>query len=137
LDATAIMLALIIPVILLILLFAWWFRSGNRRAAYRPNWEYSGRIELIVWAIPALVILFLGGIAWIGSAGHVAGYLPAENYVQIFSSHGTIMIFFVAMPFIVGLMNFAVPLQIGSRDVRIFVDWVSELIQQDPMVQTR
>jgi cytochrome o ubiquinol oxidase subunit II len=66
-DATAIMLAVIIPVIILTLVFAWWFRSGNRRARYRPNWEYSGRIELITWSIPALVILFLGGTAWIGS----------------------------------------------------------------------
>lgn len=66
-DATAIMLAVGVPVILLTLAVAWWFRAGNRRATYRPDWEYSGTIELIVWAIPALVILFLGGIAWIGS----------------------------------------------------------------------
>jgi cytochrome o ubiquinol oxidase subunit 2 len=66
-DATAIMLAVVIPVILMTLLFAWWFRSGNRHATYRPEWEYSGRIELIIWAIPALVIVFLGGIAWISS----------------------------------------------------------------------
>jgi cytochrome o ubiquinol oxidase subunit 2 len=66
-DATAIMLAVIVPVILLTLAFAWWFRAGNRRARYRPDWAYSGRIELIIWSIPALVILFLGGIAWIGA----------------------------------------------------------------------
>ena len=66
-DATAIMLAVIGPVILLTLGFAWWFRSGNRHARYRPDWEYSPRIEVIIWAIPALVILFLGGIAWVGS----------------------------------------------------------------------
>jgi cytochrome o ubiquinol oxidase subunit II len=66
-DATTIMLAVIIPVIFLTLVFAWWFRAGNRRATYRAEWEYSGRIELIIWAIPALVIVFLGGIAWIGS----------------------------------------------------------------------
>jgi cytochrome o ubiquinol oxidase subunit II len=66
-DATVIMLAVVIPVILLALGFAWWFRAGNRRATYRPEWEYAGRIELIIWAIPALVVLFLGGIAWIGS----------------------------------------------------------------------
>jgi len=66
-DATAIMLAVVIPVIVLALVFAWWFRAGNRRATYRPEWDYSGRIELIIWAIPALVILFLGGIAWISS----------------------------------------------------------------------
>ncbi|HMQ41665.1 MAG TPA: cytochrome o ubiquinol oxidase subunit I [Paracoccus sp. (in: a-proteobacteria)] len=45
------------------------------------------------------------------------GYLPAEHYDQIFTAHGTIMIFFVAMPFVTGLMNFVVPLQIGARDV--------------------
>src|SRR6202012_2359362 len=47
--------------------FAWWFRAGNIRARYLPNWEYSGKIEMIVWAIPALVVVFLGGIAWIAS----------------------------------------------------------------------
>jgi cytochrome o ubiquinol oxidase subunit II len=67
LDATAIMLAVIVPVILLTLGFAWWFRSANARARYRPEWEFSGRIEMIVWSIPALIILFLGGIAWISS----------------------------------------------------------------------
>jgi cytochrome o ubiquinol oxidase subunit 2 len=66
-DATAIMLAVVGPVIALTLIFAWWFRAGNKRAKYRPDWEYSGRIEMIIWSIPALVILFLGGIAWIGS----------------------------------------------------------------------
>src|SRR5579863_8992562 len=50
-------------------------------------------------------------------AFHAAGYLPPEHYSQIFSAHGTIMIFFVAMPFVIGLMNFAVPLQLGVRDV--------------------
>jgi cytochrome o ubiquinol oxidase subunit 2 len=66
-NATAVMLAVGIPVILLTLLAAWWFRAGNRRARYRPELVYAGRIELIVWSIPALVILFLGGMAWISS----------------------------------------------------------------------
>ena len=66
-DATAIMLAVVIPVIVLTLVFAWWFRAKNNRACYRPEWEYSGRIEMIIWSIPALIILFLGGIAWTGS----------------------------------------------------------------------
>src|SRR6202007_1298072 len=66
-DATAIMLAVVIPVILLTLAFAWRFRAGNSHARYRPDWEYSGRIEMITWSIPALVILFLGGIAWVSS----------------------------------------------------------------------
>src|SRR6202166_5402727 len=66
-DWTAIMLAVVIPVILLTLVFAWWFRARNSQASYRPDWEYSGRIEMIIWCIPALIILFLGGIAWTGS----------------------------------------------------------------------
>src|SRR6195952_5260702 len=45
------------------------------------------------------------------------GYLPANHYDQVFTAHGVIMIFFVAMPFVTGLMNFVVPLQIGARDV--------------------
>ena len=48
---------------------------------------------------------------------HSGGYLPPEHYDQVFSAHGTVMIFFVAMPFMIGLMNFVVPLQLGVRDV--------------------
>ena len=67
LNATVIMLAVIVPVIVMTLAFAWWFRAGNRHARRDPDWAYSGAIEVTVWSIPALVILFLGGIAWIGS----------------------------------------------------------------------
>src|SRR6266536_975383 len=49
--------------------------------------------------------------------GGAAGYLPPEHYDQIFSAHGAIMIFFMAMPFVIGLINIVVPLQIGARDV--------------------
>jgi cytochrome o ubiquinol oxidase subunit 2 len=66
-NATAIMLAVIVPVIVLTLAFAWWFRAGNRWARRDAEWAYSGPIEVTVWAIPALVVLFLGGIEWIGS----------------------------------------------------------------------
>jgi cytochrome o ubiquinol oxidase subunit 1 len=51
------------------------------------------------------------------SFGSSQGYLPAEHYDQVFTAHGVIMIFFVAMPLVTGLMNFVVPLQIGARDV--------------------
>ena len=51
------------------------------------------------------------------AAGGAPGYLPPDHYDQIFSAHGTIMIFFMAMPFMIGLMNFALPLQLGVRDV--------------------
>jgi cytochrome o ubiquinol oxidase subunit II len=67
LDSLAIMLVIVVPVIAATLGFAWWFRASNTRAHYWPDWAFSGHLELIVWAIPALVITFLGGIAWFGS----------------------------------------------------------------------
>ncbi len=67
LDAVAIMLVIVVPVIVATLAVAWWFRASNRRARYLPDWSFSGRIELVVWSIPALVIMFLGGLAWISS----------------------------------------------------------------------
>lgn len=51
------------------------------------------------------------------SVGNNYGFLPPDHYNQIFTAHGVIMIFFVAMPFVIGLMNIIVPLQIGARDV--------------------
>jgi cytochrome o ubiquinol oxidase subunit 2 len=66
-NSTAIMLAIIIPTILATIAVAWWFRAGNKKARYRPDWEYSGAVEMVVWSIPALTVLLLGGIAWIGS----------------------------------------------------------------------
>src|SRR3954454_10984517 len=51
------------------------------------------------------------------AAGGAQGYLPPEHFDQVFSAHGTIMIFFVAMPFVIGLMNFILPLQLGVRDM--------------------
>lgn len=67
LDSVALMLVIVVPTIVGALWFAWWFRAGNARARYRPDFVFSGRIELIVWSIPFLVILFLGGVIWIGS----------------------------------------------------------------------
>jgi cytochrome o ubiquinol oxidase subunit 2 len=66
-DSVAIMLAIVLPTILAIFGFALWFRAGNARARHLPDWAYSGRIELVVWAIPALTIILLGGVAWIGA----------------------------------------------------------------------
>jgi cytochrome o ubiquinol oxidase subunit 2 len=54
-------------VILATLGFAWWFRAGNPKARRLPDWEYSGQVEFVTWSIPALIVLFLSGIAWIGS----------------------------------------------------------------------
>jgi cytochrome o ubiquinol oxidase subunit 2 len=61
------MLAIIIPTMIATVAFAWWYRRSNTKATYRPDWEYSGAIEMVVWAIPALTIMLLGGITWIGS----------------------------------------------------------------------
>jgi cytochrome o ubiquinol oxidase subunit 1 len=78
----------------------------------------------IMYVVLAFVMLIRGfadaimmrGQQMLASAGE-AGFLPPHHYDQIFTAHGVIMIFFVAMPFVVGLMNIAVPLQIGARDV--------------------
>ena len=67
LNALSIMLIMVVPMMLATLAFAWWSRAGNSQARYRPDWAYSGRIEVIVWAIPIITILFLGGVIWVGS----------------------------------------------------------------------
>jgi len=66
-DATLIMLAIVIPTILLAFWMAWRYRASNPRAEYLPYWSYSGRIEAVVWSIPILTIMFIGGLIWIGS----------------------------------------------------------------------
>src|SRR3984893_10004531 len=77
----------------------------------------------VMYTLLALVMLLRGfadGLmmrAQKSLAFHSQGFLPSEHYDQVFSGHGTIMIFFVAMPFMIGLMNFVVPLQLGVRDV--------------------
>src|SRR5512132_4089012 len=66
-NSTAIMLVVVVPVILATLVFAWWYRSSNRRAGRSPDAYYEGRIEFVVWSIPALIVMLLGGVIWIGS----------------------------------------------------------------------
>ena len=66
-NATLIMLAIVIPTILLAFWMAWHYRASNRKAEYLPYWSYSGRIEAVVWSIPTLTIMFIGGLIWIGS----------------------------------------------------------------------
>src|ERR1700677_3094416 len=77
----------------------------------------------VMYCLLAMVMLLRGFIDALMMRSQQAlafqgpGYQPPEHYDQIFSAHGTIMIFFVAMPFVIGLMNFVVPLQLGIRDV--------------------
>lgn len=66
-NALAIMLAIVVPTMFATVAFAWWFRASNDKARYRPDWHYSGRLELLVWSIPTIAVIFLGGVAWVGS----------------------------------------------------------------------
>src|SRR5258706_3857441 len=66
-NALGIMLAIVIPVIVATLGVAFWFRASNERARYRPNFAYSGRLEMLVWSIPAMTVFLVGGVAWVGS----------------------------------------------------------------------
>src|SRR5260370_21021004 len=66
-NATEIMLVVVVPVVLATLAFAWWYRSSNLRAFRNPEWAYQGSIEFVVWSIPALVVILLGGVCWIGA----------------------------------------------------------------------
>jgi len=77
-DSMAIMLAIVVPTIVATIVFAWWFRASNKKARYLPDWEFSGSIEIVVWAIPLLTILLLGGVAWIGSY-EFDPYKPVEG----------------------------------------------------------
>src|ERR1700752_4854242 len=66
-NSLGIMLAIVIPTILATIAVAFWFRASNSRAAYLPDFEYSGRLELLVWSIPAMTVLLVGGVAWVGA----------------------------------------------------------------------
>src|ERR1700754_3632280 len=110
---------------------AWVFVKGHAPYLWR-EWITSVDHKRIgvMYCILALVMLVRGFIDAImmrsqqAIAFHAPGYLPPEHYDQVFSAHGTIMIFFGAMPFVIGLMNFVVPLQLGVRDVA-FPTWNS------------
>jgi len=67
LNATTIMLVVVVPVMVLTVVFAWWYRASNTRAAYAPEWAHSGRIEFVVWSIPAMVVILLAAVAWTSS----------------------------------------------------------------------
>src|SRR5215470_10147461 len=66
-NSTAIMLVVVVPVIVATLVFAWWYRSSNTHATRSLEESYEGRVEFGVWSIPALTVILLGGVIWIGS----------------------------------------------------------------------
>src|SRR5215469_8536774 len=66
-NSTAIMLVVVIPVIVATLAFAWWYRAANTRATRSLDESYEGRVEFVIWSIPVLTVILLGGVIWIGS----------------------------------------------------------------------
>src|SRR5215469_678206 len=66
-NATEIMLVIVVPVILLRLWVPWWYRASNGRARRTLDWQYQGSVEFVTWSIPALVVILLGGVTWIGA----------------------------------------------------------------------
>jgi cytochrome o ubiquinol oxidase subunit 1 len=119
------LLASVLMIVAILLILLW--------ITVRGHWPYLWREWLtsvdhkrigVMYCVLALVMLLRGFTDAIMmrsqqalAAGAGQGYLPPEHYDQIFSAHGVIMIFFMAMPIMIGLMNFAVPLQLGVRDV--------------------
>ncbi|MFM9162616.1 MAG: cbb3-type cytochrome c oxidase subunit I, partial [Methylocystis sp.] len=111
-------------VVLLLGLLAWISFKGYMPYLWR-EWITSVDHKRIgvMYALLGLVMLLRGFVDAVmmrthqAVAFHAPGYLPPHHYDQIFSAHGTIMIFFAAMPIIIGLMNFVTPLQLGVRDV--------------------
>jgi cytochrome o ubiquinol oxidase subunit 2 len=79
-NSLGIMLAIVIPTILATLGAAFWFRSTNKRAIYRPDFVESGRLELLVWSIPTMTVILVGGVAWLG-AHHLDPSRPIESPV--------------------------------------------------------
>jgi cytochrome o ubiquinol oxidase subunit II len=80
-TSTWAMLIVVIPVIFLTLLFAWRYRATNKAAEYRPDWSHSTAIEVAVWTIPALIILFLAVLTW-KSTHELDPYKPLESDVK-------------------------------------------------------
>ncbi len=66
-EASALMLLIIVPVMVLTVLFAWRYRASNEAARYRPDWEHSIHLELVIWAAPLLIIICLGALTWVGT----------------------------------------------------------------------
>jgi cytochrome o ubiquinol oxidase subunit 2 len=77
-ETFAAMMLVVVPVILMTLGFAWWFRASNRRARYRPDWSYSGKVEFSIWIVPLLLIVFLATLAWSG-AHDLDPYRPLKS----------------------------------------------------------
>src|SRR6185312_10224301 len=80
-TATVLMLIVVVPVIALILIFAWRYRASNGKAEYRPNWSHSNRIEAVVWLIPCIIIAALAVITW-RTSHSLDPYRPLDSKVK-------------------------------------------------------
>jgi len=80
-TSTLVMLLVVVPVIVLTLWFAWHYRAGNTKATYTPNWAHSTRLEVVVWAIPCLIILFLGVLTWT-TTHELDPYKPLDSKIK-------------------------------------------------------
>ncbi|WP_116367495.1 ubiquinol oxidase subunit II [Parahaliea mediterranea] len=76
--STYLMLIIIVPVILLTLLFAWRYRSSNKNATYKPDWDHSTKLELVIWAAPLAIIIALGALTWV-STHKLDPYRPLDR----------------------------------------------------------
>ncbi|HVJ00197.1 MAG TPA: ubiquinol oxidase subunit II [Sphingomonas sp.] len=65
--SVVLMLLIIVPVMALIVLFAWRYRASNKDATYAPDWDHSTQLELVIWSVPLLIIICLGAITWLGT----------------------------------------------------------------------
>ncbi|WP_411157930.1 ubiquinol oxidase subunit II [Sphingopyxis sp. LK2115] len=65
--STALMLLIIVPVMALTIFFAWKYRASNRDATYKPDWDHSTQLELVIWSAPLLIIICLGAVTWVAT----------------------------------------------------------------------
>jgi cytochrome o ubiquinol oxidase subunit 2 len=58
------MLIVVLPVIFMTVFFAWRYRAGNERAVCAPDWSYGPKLEMLIWAVPFMIVVFLGALCW-------------------------------------------------------------------------
>ena len=80
-TSTWVMLIVVVPVIVLTLGFAWWYRASNQSATYAPKWAHSTAIEVVIWAVPSLIILYLGILTW-KTTHELDPYRPLQSQVK-------------------------------------------------------
>ena len=118
------MFASAVVAVVILAVLGWTFAKGHFPYVWKEWITSVDHKKIGVMYILLAMVMLLRGFsdallmrAQQSIAVNAPGFLTPDHYSQIFSAHGTMMIFFVAMPFVIGLMNFVVPLQLGARDV--------------------